>query len=621
MSWIDELNQGTYGVSKTTPGNGISIDQWNAYQASQAPVETPKEKNFWLDQISTVGGIAGGALGSLASPIIGTGIGAGAGSALGEALENLLTGEDVGKNVLQEGALGAVFGAGPIKLAKGALAGGSALLKGAGGAVAKEAAKKAATTSILKGVGGKLASTGAETIADMLGIKTGAKIAGKGILSPSYIDDLTNLVTKNIKPKVGASAATILKQTQSYADDIGNQIAQKIAKTTKAVKPIDLASKITTGLDDLLQTDESLVTSVLNKVSGIKNVNDVWKLRQSVDDVINWGASTDTASTLKNATAKKIRDVLSGTIDDSVKGISELNKNYSMARDAIKLAQPSALKPKGINILGKNIGGQQAQGIQTGLGQAGQTLGGALGNIQSSAPGLLGQAARQVVPRQLLRQGQGTQPTTLEDAMMQTQGQTYQPSQTAQTTQQQTQSPFGYSADQIGQALMLAYSAGDKASSTQLQQMYELAKSYETSAPKYSSTVATALTDVQSSLSELNKLSSAIQSGNGEVSPIVGTLRSLNPYDVDQKTLLAMIDKTRQIVGKALEGGVLRKEDEEKYRKILPTTSDTKEVALNKIAMIREQLQERMSNYSGLVGAGSQTDDLTSALLQAQGSY
>lgn len=619
MSWIDELNQGTYGVSKTTPGNGISIDQWNAYQASQAPVETPKEKNFWLDQISTVGGIAGGALGSLASPIIGTGIGAGAGSALGEALENLLTGEDVGKNVLQEGALGAVFGAGPIKLAKGALAGGSALLKGAGGAVAKEAAKKAATTSILKGVGGKLSSTGAETIADMLGIKTGAKIAGKGILSPSYIDDLTNLVTKTIQPKVGASAATILKQTQSYADDIGNQIAQKIAKTTKSVKPIDLADKITTGLDDLLQTDESLVTSVLNKVSGIKNVNDVWRLRQSVDDVINWGASTDTASTLKNATAKKIRDILSGTIDDSVKGISELNKNYSMARDAIKLAQPSALKPKGINILGKNIGGQQAQGLQTGLGQASQALGGALGSIQGGTSGLLGQAARQVIPRQLLGQDQGMQPNTLENAMIQTQGQTYQPTQATQEAQMQ--SPFGYSADQIGQALMMAYANGDKASATQLQQMYELAKSYETSAPKYSSTVATALTDVQSSLSELNKLSSAIQSGNGEVSPIVGTLRSINPYDVDQKTLLAMIDKTRQIVGKALEGGVLRKEDEEKYRKILPTTSDTKEVALNKIAMIREQLQERMSNYSGLVGAGSQTDDLTSALLQAQGSY
>ena len=37
------------------------------------------------------------------------------------------------------------------------------------------------------------------------------------------------------------------------------------------------------------------------------------------------------------------------------------------------------------------------------------------------------------------------------------------------------------------------------------------------------------------------------------------------------------------MIGKALEGGVLRKEDEEKYKDILPTIGDTEAVALSKI--------------------------------------
>lgn len=45
----------------------------------------------------------------------------------------------------------------------------------------------------------------------------------------------------------------------------------------------------------------------------------------------------------------------------------------------------------------------------------------------------------------------------------------------------------------------------------------------------------------------------------------------------------AVIARVKQIIGKALEGGVLRKEDEEKYAKILPTISDPPDVAQSKI--------------------------------------
>jgi hypothetical protein len=123
---------------------------------------------------------------------------------------------------------------------------------------------------------------------------------------------------------------------------------------------------------------------------------------------------------------------------------------------------------------------------------------------------------------------------------------------------------------------------------------------------KYNSAIAGNISDFQSSLSELDILNASIESGRGTTDPILGRLRALNPYDTEQQTLQAAIDKTRQLVGRALEGGVLRKEDEEKYKKILPTTSDTKAVAIAKIAMIKSQLEAKMQHYTSLVGGGQE---------------
>jgi hypothetical protein len=140
---------------------------------------------------------------------------------------------------------------------------------------------------------------------------------------------------------------------------------------------------------------------------------------------------------------------------------------------------------------------------------------------------------------------------------------------------------------------------------------------------EYSSTIAGNISDFQSSIDGLDKLAQEIGNTKGSVDPIMGFIRSLNPYDVDQKNLVAMIDKTRQIVGKAMEGGVLRKEDEEKYKKILPTASDTKENALFKIASIRDDLVKKLQDYSSMVGAGGQqSQSMEDILMQLQsGGY
>jgi len=54
-------------------------------------------------------------------------------------------------------------------------------------------------------------------------------------------------------------------------------------------------------------------------------------------------------------------------------------------------------------------------------------------------------------------------------------------------------------------------------------------------------------------------------------------------WGADAKSRNAVIARVKQVIGKALEGGVLRKEDEEKYKDILPTIGDTEAVALSKI--------------------------------------
>lgn len=115
--------------------------------------------------------------------------------------------------------------------------------------------------------------------------------------------------------------------------------------------------------------------------------------------------------------------------------------------------------------------------------------------------------------------------------------------------------------------------------------------------------------DSQNAIDMVGRLSSSL-SGRQLTGPIKG-LATLSPYATEQKDLQAEIDLARQIVGKFLEGGVLRKEDEEKYKKILPTMYDTQEVAQRKLENLMIELQNRQSQYqqTGYAGYGNSAND------------
>lgn len=64
-------------------------------------------------------------------------------------------------------------------------------------------------------------------------------------------------------------------------------------------------------------------------------------------------------------------------------------------------------------------------------------------------------------------------------------------------------------------------------------------------------------------------------------------------WGADAKSKQAVIDRVKQVIGKALEGGVLRKEDEVKYTKILPTIGDPPSVVETKLAGLETAIKLR----------------------------
>jgi len=103
------------------------------------------------------------------------------------------------------------------------------------------------------------------------------------------------------------------------------------------------------------------------------------------------------------------------------------------------------------------------------------------------------------------------------------------------------------------------------------------------------STGAEKLGDFGASMLQMNELMDGLKNPDSPQGPIA-EWRKINPYDWKAQGKQQLIAATKQMVGKALEGGVLRKEDEIKYEKILPKMGDTYESAELKTQQIVDML-------------------------------
>ena len=120
------------------------------------------------------------------------------------------------------------------------------------------------------------------------------------------------------------------------------------------------------------------------------------------------------------------------------------------------------------------------------------------------------------------------------------------------------------------------------------------------------------ISQTQKALADLDGLRKVIQGNENLLGPVTG-LQRFNPYS-QAKKIQADVDRVRQTVGKALEGGVLRKEDEEKYKKILATLADTPSTAIYKIDALIGSIQRDIENYKALQSASGRSINTRSPL-------
>ncbi len=105
------------------------------------------------------------------------------------------------------------------------------------------------------------------------------------------------------------------------------------------------------------------------------------------------------------------------------------------------------------------------------------------------------------------------------------------------------------------------------------------------------------LSESRTAVDDLKTLRKTVVDNPTLIGPVSG-LASMIPYATKHKEVQAQMNLVRQRIGKALEGGVLRKEDEEKYKQILSTMTDTPELALSKIDGLIQNIERDTANYT-----------------------
>jgi hypothetical protein len=101
------------------------------------------------------------------------------------------------------------------------------------------------------------------------------------------------------------------------------------------------------------------------------------------------------------------------------------------------------------------------------------------------------------------------------------------------------------------------------------------------------------LANYQTALDELQILRKELTTTKGSTG-FTAQMTAAVPYlPSAAKNRQATIDRVKQVIGKALEGGVLRKEDEAKYEKILPTIKDPDSTVVSKLNGLEKAIGQR----------------------------
>lgn len=628
-----------------------STPQQQQQQLQQAP---QKKKGFWQDQISTGGGIGGALAGAAAGGAIGAGaagvgaipgaligavLGGFGGGAGGQAVENAVVGDELGKDVLKEGAMNALFSVGPIRGVNVAYQGGRALLGGAGKAGIREAVERGAT------------STPIRTALSNAAGKASDDLAVKGLrLTPSQLANFKEKfgvdVSQTIKSNnlIGRNADEIDVARQALDDQFSNIVtnAPAVSKAAIMKQVDDVAAKLSkAGPSDSKQVAQALKAEADTALAGFGDevpATALNQLRRNFDSLVNY--TEKAANPNRYNVNKRMADVLRGTLQQSADNAG-LNANgrslKELGMEISKLRQLNKVAGKQEN-LGRGVGAVGLRDMIAGgsLGGGGLLAGGPLGGALGAATGIgLSKVANSPTTARMASQGLeslagrvaagGGAPTALgtaarmgaagaggslfnalggapdmENEQQQVAGLDQLGAMTDPTMVQQPQQPtnsFGVSPDQLKQAMFMALANNDSDAFKQLQQMYELVQEED---QQFNSTTAASLAMSDNGLNTLNQLEQLYTGAGGGSGKIGGAFKSsmgnlgLNDTVASYEALAA--SSVSQLAKAINGGGQVSDADAAVIIQALPKINDSPQVAATKFRALKERLAAARQN-------------------------
>lgn len=608
----DEINK--YLADQKKSGNSIIDDSQKASELtlsqqtanSPAPAETPKERSLLAKVLPILGSIGGGLAGAAVGGPVGAIAGASLGGGLGEGASELVSGENLNAgNIVKETALGGVGEVAGLGIGRGL------------GLIGKLGGKGAEATLDTTISGATRFSPSAykqalESGVDLKGaFKEGVQKMGKEMSIGA--DPIEALVGKDLKGgKLKDFINEAENQIQATAGIGGNNIRISGEDVVKAIK--SEAKNISTELGGANRKDaiKSIVSDAEEKYANGFTIKQGLKTLRAANEKFGNHIFTESGDAVVGAAQKLEADVvrtslksrfpsIAGALDDQQKWIllrEGLKNTYSKAAVSgstlgkVNIARPGTVidqflnNPRVAGVAAKMSGATaptlpSAGGLtvgsllQSGAGQVGARAINDTGSPnQSSGGGIAGPQAYTpmggIAPQQ---QQEKPQTATLPN------GQTVSITDFQQAALKDLQTNGGRNLDKIKKAQELVF--GKARAGLEL-----------------SDTAIKTINDLHGGITDLQKLYTQIE-GKNLTGPLRGLFSNI-PGNVEQQTLQSEIDRVRQTIGKALEGGVLRKEDEEKYKKILPTINDPKEVALRKMKQLYQKLNEDLSGYVNL---------------------
>lgn len=672
----DIIRQLQANASAPTGNYGPQRTRWVNGQLVLNDQPTPKKKNFVSSLLPSVGGIGGGAAGAAIGTALLPGVGTLAGALLGGALgggagkvaENATEGNRLTSGVAGEAALNGVLSAGPLRLAKLGADAVRGVKAGTGLADALRAGGEAAQNmSATRALGNKLSQSGQNLIAKEFRLNPTQQFNFKNL----HGEDATSIirrygikapedVTAKIEPLQNAFDSVISQVPAVSKNDLAmglRKVYQPLIKSP-ALFERGLGQQVKTQADELVKLAQE----------GSIPATKVNELRKTFDAAVNYTQKGAPEYNVIKKTADALRSTLQTAADKAgvktPEGLSfkevgkELRKLYGLDDVIGKQAYlgtgslpaniPSLLGAVGGGVAGGGplgaVGGIAATGLvnspmgrrlaangtlklgerllQKGEKSAANSMG-IRGVSKRIAPIGLAQAlASQSLPNNSPTSNASVTTTNpITNADMVDQPYSQNPDLSSALDGRPQSSPYDVAS--VESNVQKIIQGGGTAKDVQeYLSIADAINSLKAKAAKASgavplnSTAAGVVADTQTGLRALGDLSNSITNSSAN-SPLLGGLRALNPYDTNAQSLQAQVATAKQIVGKALEGGVLRKEDEAKYAKLLPTMRDSDAVAQFKIQQLQQLIGSRLNDYLSSLGAsggGVDTQSLATAL-------